>query len=292
MLNINKIVLGTVQLGLDYGINNTVGKPKFEDAIDLLLHAYNSGIRILDTAQVYGKSQKIIGQYHQLYPHQRFNVISKFLNENLVGDGLIDTVNHDISSLNVDYLYGYMFHSFSDYYNSNKQINELLLLKEIGLIKKIGVSIYTNEEFKTVNDDARIDFIQLPFNLLDNSFVKGELISAAKKKRKEVHLRSVFLQGLFFKERDRLPQNLLPLKPYLMQIDEIAARKGMRIEELALNYVGQNDEVDFILMGVDSKEQLDKNLSTIDKTIENSVRNEIDQIKVKETELLNPVNWG
>jgi aryl-alcohol dehydrogenase-like predicted oxidoreductase len=288
--SINKIVLGTVQLGLNYGINNTLGKPESEKAVDILLYAYESGIRTLDTADAYGDSQSVIGEYHRQYSDKKFNVISKFKANSLTGS-LTDKIKQDINKMSVDYLDGYMFHDYNDYYNGDEYINELVFNKKAGLIKKIGVSIYTNEQIEKVSNDSRIDFIQLPYNLLDNNSIRGELISRAKKNRKEIHIRSVFLQGLLFMDREKIPQNLQRLKPYLLKIDAIAAKQNLQMEALALNYVEHNNDIDFILIGVDSKEQLSKSLLIIGTEKNRNIYDEIDNIRVKEVELLNPVNW-
>ena len=61
----NKLILGTVQFGLKYGINNTIGKPKKNEVLNLLKFAYNSGIRVLDTAEAYGNAHQLIGNYHK-----------------------------------------------------------------------------------------------------------------------------------------------------------------------------------------------------------------------------------
>ena len=58
----DKLILGTVQLGVDYGINNEIGKPSIADALSILEYAYKKKIRFLDTAEAYGDAQKIIGK--------------------------------------------------------------------------------------------------------------------------------------------------------------------------------------------------------------------------------------
>ena len=57
---IDKLVLGTVQLGMDYGINNSSGKPDQREAVSLLAAAYSKGIKYLDTAEAYGTAQQVI----------------------------------------------------------------------------------------------------------------------------------------------------------------------------------------------------------------------------------------
>jgi aryl-alcohol dehydrogenase-like predicted oxidoreductase len=107
-----------------------------------------------------------------------------------------------------------------------------------------------------------------------------------KEKGVEIHVRSTFLQGLFFKDRDSLPSKLLPLKPYLQTLDAYAKESGLSIAEVALNYNLQNPFIDGVLIGVDNKEQLMNNFKSVsDQSIDLN-------IEVKEQTLLKPVNWN
>ena len=102
----------------------------------------------------------------------------------------------------------------------------------------------------------------------------------------EIHVRSTFLQGLFFKNREALPEKLKPMKKYLLQLDDFSKKSGLSISEIALNYNLQNPYIDGVLIGVDNVEQLKMNLASVKDT-------PIDiEIEVKEQELLNPVNWN
>ena len=102
----------------------------------------------------------------------------------------------------------------------------------------------------------------------------------------EIHVRSTFLQGLFFKDRNVLPEKLQPMKKYLLQLDEFSKKTGLNISEIALNYNLQNPYIDGVLIGVDNVEQLQMNLNSVKET-------PIDiEINVTEHELLNPVNWN
>ena len=112
------------------------------------------------------------------------------------------------------------------------------------------------------------------------------LIKEVHEKGVEIHVRSTFLQGLFFKDREALPEKLKPMRKYLLQLDEFSKQSGLSISEIALNYNLQNPYIDGVLIGVDNVEQLKMNLASVKDT-------PIDiEIEVKELELLNPVNWN
>ena len=147
----SKLILGTVQFGLNYGINNIVGKPSKKNIKSILDSAYNNGIQLLDTAEAYGDSQNKIGEYHNNSTN-KFNVITKF-SSNAEGFSLniIERVHNNLKILDVDKLYCYMFHSFDDFENHFENYRkELRLLKKNGIIDNIGVSVYTNNELESV----------------------------------------------------------------------------------------------------------------------------------------------
>ena len=167
-----KIVLGTVQLGLDYGINNSTGKPSQEEALSILGLAQKSKIKFVDTAKAYGTAMQVIGVFHQ--HSQPFHVISKFHVHNGVFDE--NEFTNDLETLNIASMEALLFHSFADYKNNQQQIVKLEKLKADGKLGKIGISVYTNDELEEVINDERIDIIQLPFNILDNDNCRGELL--------------------------------------------------------------------------------------------------------------------
>jgi aryl-alcohol dehydrogenase-like predicted oxidoreductase len=283
----NKLILGTVQFGLNYGINNLTGQPTQQEVFAILDEASHQGIQYLDTADAYGNAINVIGNYH-LRGNNTFKILSKF---NFAERGeLAQNAKKSLEKLHISAFEVYSYHSFASYYERPYLIDELLLLKQLGLIKKIGISIYTNDELQHAINDNFIDVIQLPFNLLDNQNVRGICMNLAKQKEKEIHVRSVYLQGLFFMNPDILPHKLSSLKPYLKSIHAYCEKESISIGTLALSYALYNQCVDQVLVGVDSKEQLIKNLNA-SKEIPCAFDFINQEIQVKETELLNPVNW-
>ena len=75
---LSDIILGTAQIGLNYGIANRGGKPSVAKSIELLETAFDEGIRTLDCAEAYGDAHQIIGSYHKIHPNSKFGIITKF----------------------------------------------------------------------------------------------------------------------------------------------------------------------------------------------------------------------
>ena len=288
---ISKIVLGTVQFGLEYGINNISGKPAFKEVESILDLAFENNIRVLDTAEIYGNSQEIIGKYHRTSSN-KFSVMTKFSsNRSDLSENLVTRIHQNLKELHVESLYCYMFHSFNDFvtYFDRYKV-EIKELKEKQLIEKLGVSVYSNDEIEKILE-YDIDLIQLPFNLLDNSNLRSDMISKAKRKGMEIHTRSVFLQGLFFKDSNKLPSELSIMKPYLDILNSISRSGNVSLNDLALNYACSQIGIDHVLVGVDSAEQLRENIYSLNTQISSDIIRQINSIYVKESLLLNPVNW-
>ncbi|MBL6989679.1 MAG: aldo/keto reductase [Bacteriovoracaceae bacterium] len=288
----NKLILGTVQLGLPhYGINNLEGRPSLEKSLEILDYAWDHDIRCLDTAEAYGESYDLIRTFHERNNHKKFSILTKFhiMNKEIVSleERLVKTLN----ILRVNSLECFSFHSSDDYFKS-EDLSALHTVKQKGLLKNIGVSLYTNNDLEVAINRNDIDIIQIPFNLLDNMSQRRELLQKAHKQGIKIHARSIFLQGLFLKPPHKFSQQLRPLISYLEKIKKTADQHQISIAHLSMTYVLGQDLIDGVLFGIDNLEQLQQNLKVAQQKMNNEILSAIDNIKVKEIELLNPVNWN
>ena len=287
----SKLILGTVQFGLKYGINNTIGKPKKDEVLSLLKVAYNSGIRVLDTAEAYGNAHQLIGNYHKKQDNSKFEIITKFphdIKHNLIKSKVFEYLD----SMKVNTLDIMMFHSFDSFksnYNALKTLNEL---KSDGLINNIGVSVYTNSQLESLINEDLITVVQLPFNLLDNFSMRGDLINKLKEKGKVIHTRSAFLQGLFFKKHSDDIFIFQALKPHLKTLNQIIKEQGCSMEELALSYCIKQNNIDNVIIGVDSISQLNANIKAASYELNEEALKCVNNITVENLELLNPSLWN
>lgn len=275
----DRIILGTVQFGCEYGINSA-GHPDTDMVREILKEADRSGIRTLDTSSAYGNAESVLGE---CMPAQSdFNIISKYPKQE---KPVNEVFNESLTRLNTKHLYGYMMHHFSIYREHPSVWNDFIRLRDNGLVDRIGFSLYSPEELEIIfNDNIDFNLVQIPRNIFDRKF--DPYLPELKRRGVEIHVRSTFLQGLFFKNRESLPEKLLPLKKYLIELDSIARDSAMSITQLALGFNIYNDLIDKVLIGVDNVNQLRDNIDSIpEKPI-------IPDINVMELELLNPVNWN
>lgn len=289
MQAINKLILGTVQFGLNYGVNNTSGKPDQETVQKILSFAYDAGIRYLDTAEAYGDAHDVIGLFHEKNPTQVFDIITKLPHQ--IDENISTKVENYLEQLHVKQLYGLLFHSYQSYADNKESIQLLNKYKSAGKVKYIGVSVYTNTQMDEVINDDNIDIIQLPFNLFDNENLRGEILEKAKRQNKIIHSRSAFLQGLFFSTPEKKNKTAQALSEELNYINQISNRSKISVQKIALNYCLQQAHIDSVLIGVDNLSQLNQNVADADLSLSDMLINEINSIHIKDTDLLNPSLW-
>jgi aryl-alcohol dehydrogenase-like predicted oxidoreductase len=277
-------------MGLDYGINNKSGIISLEDSHQILFKAYISGIKTLDTAEVYGNAHKVIGEFHRNYPDFKFNIITK-LPHNIKKNRIKINIKEYLEDLELNFIEVLMFHSFDSFKNNQFAVDTLLELKSKGLIKNIGVSVYTNDQLEYLLDKDYIKVVQLPFNLLDNYSVRGNLLEALKLKGKIIHTRSAFLQGLFFKKTNDETSVVKRLSIELEILNQIALESNCSIDELALAFCLSQKNIDSVIIGVDSLDHLNTNIKASLYKIEEVTVQKINSIKVNDLNLLNPSLW-
>lgn len=281
-----KLALGSVQFGLKYGINNDAGVPSNEELQDLLALAALHNIDTIDSASAYGNAEKRLGQNHP----ERFRFISKFPNV-AYPDEILPFFEKTLTDLTADRLYGYMAHHAETLIRDISIWNRLKELRAEGRVNRIGYSLYSPEQLSVLLDMQCIpDIVQLPYSLLDRKFENS--IDTLKALNVEVHIRSAFLQGLYFKNTAALPEKLRPLGAPLRKLHAIAEEAAVGIGKLALSYVYHHAGVNKVVIGVDSGRQLKENINSIlpYDHIEKAI-NEVNDIQIDHPELLNPVNW-
>ena len=287
MANTDKLVLGTVQFGINYGINNTTGQVPLDEVCRILEIASEAGIKTLDTSSAYGESERVLGEALKR-SNKPFNIVSKYPKSDI---GVRETFQKSLSLLGIDGLYGYLVHHFEFYQEHPELFDEMTALKQEGKIQKVGFSLYNTELLQYLLDrKVKFDILQFPYNIFDKQFetYMPQLVEQGV----EIHTRSAFLQGLFFRDTKTLPEKLKPLKKYLDYLHIYCQNRGLSVEQLALGYVLANPFVKGALIGVDNHEQLESNLKVASVELTKEDIEYIHNIDIIEDWLLNPVNWN
>lgn len=262
-----KLVLGTVQLGLDYGINNKRGKPSREESLAILDKAFESGIRIFDTAFAYGDAEDILGEWmsgrgvsghvsiiSKLKPHAIADVVGSDVLRVIEGE-----LNKSLFRLKREYLDGYLLHT-PEYIYNEFVLSALEFCKKKGLVKNIGVSIYEEADALYAARCGRVDYIQVPYSVFDQRMDRGDFFTEAKKNGVTVFARSAFLQGLIGMEAREIPEHLSEARDYLRIFDAIREKYTLSRIRAALLFSREHPGIDHVVFGVDTCAQLDEDV--------------------------------
>jgi aryl-alcohol dehydrogenase-like predicted oxidoreductase len=271
---LNKLVLGTVQFGLDYGINNKNGKPARESAFSMLNFAYERGIRTFDTAYAYGNAEEILGEFsHSQNLGKDIKIITK-LKPNIILElqgGIFNIIasnlKESLKRLQRDYIDGYLLHT-PEYVREEEIVSALNDLKKQGLVKNIGVSVYEEEDAIYAANLKEVDYIQIPYSIFDQRLDKTDFFKLAKKNDKKIFARSAFLQGLFFMPEDKIPQHLENAKAYLRELDKIINKYNLSRQQATLLFSLNNENIDHVVFGVDNMEQLSEDIDIAKQNID------------------------
>lgn len=271
--SIDRLVLGTVQFGLNYGVNNPNGRPARKKSLQMLDFAYEKGIRIFDTAYAYGEAEEILGEFLQsrnlskkikIITKLKPNIIFEFKGE--AYDIIARNLEESLKKLRRDYVDGYLFHTPS-YIKDKKLVDSMLRLKSQGLVKNIGVSIYDETDAIYAANMGQVDYIQIPYSVFDQRLDKTVFFKLAKKNRITIFARSAFLQGLFFMPEKKFPSHLKKAKIYLKELDKIISKYGLSRQQAALLFSYKNKNIDFVVFGVDNIGQLEQDINIIEQDI-------------------------
>jgi len=257
------LCLGTVQLGLKYGVQGNE-QPNSSHAIDILDAAYNNGIRIFDTASAYGSAEQILSEFFKkkIIDRKSISIVTKL--KPFAFDGastndykaiLDNEVRASMSILGVSYLDGYMFHNAQYIYDLDA-VNALLSIKEGGAVQSVGVSIYTPEEaMKTLSYEG-IDIIQIPYNVLDKRLDQCGFFEQAHKRKVQVYARSALLQGLLTMQIGEVPDYLSFTVNVLKEYHDICREYNTTPYIAAVQYVMLHSGIDYLVFGVDNMSQM------------------------------------
>lgn len=283
----NKLALGTAQFGMPYGIANKNGQVGKSEVNNILDYAFKTGIDTIDTAADYGNSEQIIGQYLNEHADEPWFIITKVSGP---VDNLNDHLKRSIDKLNKT-PHAVLAHS-AEIYLENSFCAELHRIKESMGIKQAGVSVYTIEEIENVLKYRHPDVIQFPMNILDTRLYRKGILSKIKSKAIEVHVRSAFLQGLFYLPDEKLNTQFSDAYPAISQLKSLAQKQGLTLAELSLLWLCSLDQVDKVIIGVDNVEQVRGHTKTLEKNVDAAIFEEALSIKYENENILNPSLWS
>lgn len=286
-----RLALGTVQFGLDYGIANPSGQVSQGEAARILRIAQGAGVDMLDTAIAYGKSEQVMGALGV----DGFKIVTKLppLPDNLpnVNAWVNTQMEASLNRLKVESVYGVLLHRSENLLGASGHdvVKSLKRLKSKGVTHKIGVSVYDPSELDQTTQVIDVDLVQAPLNLVDRRLESSGWLYRLNAQGVEVHVRSVFLQGLLLLPHSDIPQKF---KPWSHLWD--AWHQGLNQYQTSaaiacLSYPLSLPEVDRLVVGVDTAGQFEE-LIRIAQT--KPALNDWSFMISEDKQLINPSVWS
>jgi aryl-alcohol dehydrogenase-like predicted oxidoreductase len=284
-----KLALGTAQFGMQYGVANHSGQPSEVEIKEMLRIAGMHGINTLDTAIAYGDCEERLGRIGV----DSWKIISKLpvLEVDCIN---IDKevrilVQDSLQRLGVERIHGLLLHRPEQLLeiNGGALYCALEQLKKQGLVHKIGISIYDPDLLEMILPVYKFDIVQAPFSPFDQRVVLSGWASRLKSLEIELHVRSIFLQGLLLMEQSKRPSYFDRWSPLWSRWHAWLECMGITPLQACLSYVASFPEIERVVVGVESKIQLIEILEAILRP-KPQIPKEFGCIDL---DLINPVNW-
>jgi aryl-alcohol dehydrogenase-like predicted oxidoreductase len=278
---VSRLVLGTAQLGMSYGIANKSGKPNFGTALSIIGSAYESGLTEFDTAQAYGESESVLGRIFQELGITKYVKVTTKLAPGLSplnGSLLRRSVEESLEKLKIDQLEGFLLHREDMIDILDDDLADALRgLLQNGYVRNLGISVYSPKRARQA---------------LDRRFSVAGIFSMAETLDKRIYIRSVFLQGLILMDSSDIPHELTSVKPVLEDLDRIAACYGLTRQAIALMYLRDRFEKTKVIFGVEVLEQVKHNMKCWrDETPPGLIEDLENVIPEMDGSILDPSRW-
>ncbi|HTK36155.1 MAG TPA: aldo/keto reductase [Caulobacteraceae bacterium] len=255
-VRVAKLGVGTAQFGLDYGVSNRRGRLTESEAVAVVQVAAAAGVSLLDTAAQYGEAEAVIGRV--LPQPNRFRLVTKTARVSEGVDRVEARARASLDRLGVARAEALLVHSAPDLLGPEgpELWDRLKRLKDEGLYAKIGISAYAAEDPLGLARRFKPDLMQLPASVLDQRLIQDGVLTEIAALGVEIHLRSIFLQGLLFLPRDGLPAGLAAAGPRLSRIRRTIAEAGADPLQAALAFALTRPEASTVVVGVTSAAEL------------------------------------
>ena len=268
---LSRLMLGTVQFGLPYGVANRTGQPEYRDVLAIVAAAVEGGVNCFDTAAAYGTSEEVLGRaLRELGVADQVLIVTKVrplspgeMSEPALASRAIEcSVEESRRRLQLDCLPLVLFHRELD----AKYLDVLDGLRAKGWLSHLGVSCENRPgpALKFV-EAGNVSALQLPGNVLDRRHQRSGIFQSAASRGMAVFLRSVYLQGLLVMNERDIPPGLRDVIPAREKLEDLAGEAGLGLAELALRFLLSQDGLTCVLTGVETVAQVRDNLTLFDR---------------------------
>ena len=287
----NRIAIGAVQFGLSYGIANINGKKVSRKEIENILNYSQSiGIDTIDTAISYGESEQRLGEIGV----NEWQVVTKLPELpnpcHNVCSWVEEQVEKSLSRLRVSRVYGLLLHNPKQLAGPKGDDLWLALqsLKKKKIVNKIGYSVYNPEDLDMLFTSFPPDIVQAPYNILDRRLALSGWLDRMFEAGTEVHIRSVFLQGLLLMKSDERPKKFERWPNIWKAWDFWLHEHKLTAVQASLAFAMMDSRVGKVIIGVDNLSQLKEIMSVVNTKIMEYPHS----LYTNDLELIDPSRWN
>ena len=266
-----------------YGITNEFNYNKKKELEKILFFLKKKKIKFLYTSRYYGISNKLLSKKNLDF----FEIFTKFKANDLLNAKFKLNLNKDKETFKKDKLI-LIIDGFEKLSNKKayKVYSNIMNLKKSGDLYKFGYSIYSFNKLKKICDNFKPDILQCPYSVIDRRLEENRLLQFLKKNKIEVHVRSIFLQGLLVIKPSKLPKKFLKWKKKFQTFSENMYKNEVSNLNGCINFVQKNKNIDKILIGIDNISQLKEIVN-----VKLNKRIKFPNINSRVEKLINPSKW-
>lgn len=286
-----RLAIGTAQFGLPYGVANQTGQVSAAEGAAILSRGRAAGIDTIDTAIAYGDSEARLGAIGIA----GWKVVTKLpaipdLAD--IGEWVRDAVKESRRRLGTDRLHGLLLHRPGELLGPRGReiFGALAAVRDEGIVEKVGYSIYEPAELDSLAAAFPPDIVQAPFNAVNRSIVESGWARRLADAGAELHVRSIFLQGLLVMPSGARPPRFARWEGLWRAWEEWLARVDATALEACVAFALAHAGIDRVVVGVDAVSQLDEIVAATERRM--APADFPDAIRSDDPQLINPANWA
>ena len=250
-----RLGLAASQFGLDYAVSNPRGRSPEAEVGDILQIAARSGVSLLDTT-VGGRAERVMGE---VMPKPcPFRVVVKTARCDRGPDYVEAEARASLRKLGIDHAHAILVEQAGDLFSPHGPAmwDRMKQMRDDGLFDRIGVAVFASDDPVGIARRFRPDIVQAPASLLDQRLIMNGALAEMCEMGIEVHLRSIFLQGLLFLPPDRVPVQLQSASRGLSRVRRMIAEGRSDPLQAALGFALARPEASCVIVGVSTAAEL------------------------------------
>lgn len=278
-----RLIIGSANFDYNYGVIPSKINPK--EINKILNLAKKNSIFKIDTADSYFRKKNIFKNINK-----KFKIITKIKPDHKWQsiDFCYKKMNDHLNKFNSSSVQTVLFHDTDILFSAvgKKIFKNIEILKKKKLFKKIGISIYDVKCLKYLISNFDIDVVQCPYNILDKRIIISGWLNKLKLKRIEIHVRSVFLQGILLNNAVFEKKYFMKWKKEFYKWFNSLEKNNISPLDYCLNDLLDHD-FDQVIIGINNYNNLKEIINF--KVIKN--KNKISNFRVNDLKLIDPRNW-